>query len=134
MLKAAGTTQKINSYSFFEKGTPDGTNYYRLKMTDKDGTFTLSRIVAIQNDQRSGFIIYLNPSEGKVVYLKDQSGKNRKLKQVDLINVAGITVLTFNQKLYSGLNINPLSPGSYTMVIIMENGASAVRKLIISNE
>jgi len=42
----------------FEMGTPDGTNYCRLKMTDKDGTFTLSRIVTIQNDQKSGFIIH----------------------------------------------------------------------------
>ncbi len=39
-----------NSYSFTDGKTPAGLNYYRLKNVDKDGSFTYSGIITINND------------------------------------------------------------------------------------
>lgn len=39
-----------NSYSFADEKTPAGISYYRLKNVDKDGSFTYSEIITINND------------------------------------------------------------------------------------
>jgi len=49
-------------YSFVDKTPVKGISYYRLKLVDKDGKFTYSRIVAVAiNQTETLFTIYPNP-------------------------------------------------------------------------
>ncbi len=47
VVKAAGESQRPIDYSLVDPAPLEGTNYYRLRETDLDGTETLSEVVAV---------------------------------------------------------------------------------------
>ena len=57
-LPGNGTTAEVSNYNFIDKYPANGLNYYRLKQTDFDSSFSFSKVVSaeIQTDQR--FLIY----------------------------------------------------------------------------
>ena len=63
----AGTSTKINNYSFIDEDPYSGVNFYRLKQTDLDGKYSYSSIenVCIKNDSLL-FSVFPNPG-----YLED---------------------------------------------------------------
>lgn len=80
--KNGGNSRTTLSYADVDPRPLMGRNYYRLKQTDKDGTFSYSKIVVVYFEgeaasaQQEGFKIYPNPVEGGqdlniVVYDKD---------------------------------------------------------------
>ena len=55
----------IQSYKFAHNSPLSGSNFYRLKITDKDGTFRYSPIASIKFTETSGLITaYPNPVKG----------------------------------------------------------------------
>lgn len=46
-VKGSGTVSKTQNYSFTDNSAEAGINYYRLRQTDFDGTFTFSPIVYV---------------------------------------------------------------------------------------
>jgi hypothetical protein len=88
-VTAAGSGRNV--YSFFDETPYSGTNYYRLKMFDLDGTYSYSKIISLSNG-RPGLTVYPNPSHGIVaiqgtivgdkVVLTDMQG--RTLQQIEV--------------------------------------------------
>ncbi len=64
-VKAAGNSVSPNNYSFTDKAPANGIDYYRLKETDADGTYTYSKIIAIQFN-KSFVELYPNPAYNSV--------------------------------------------------------------------
>jgi hypothetical protein len=54
-----------NTYSFSDKSPYAGTNYYRLKMLDLDGTYSYSKMISLSSDG-PGASVYPNPSKGLI--------------------------------------------------------------------
>lgn len=94
---AAQSTPALAEYDFTDR-SPGFSNYYRLKMLDRDGSFEYSRIIVIENagEQAVGSF-YPNPSSGKVwvdvnalesgrwtLTVVDASGKNIVRRTYDL--------------------------------------------------
>lgn len=51
------------NWQFTHPAIPTGNLYYRIKQTDRDGTFTYSRIVLLKNKANSaGYVVYPNPA------------------------------------------------------------------------
>lgn len=73
-ILSAGNSSVKQEYSFTDI-SPDQstTNYYRLKMVDKDGTFQYSRIQSVSFDVKDGWRTYPNPSTGiiNVIFQSD---------------------------------------------------------------
>jgi hypothetical protein len=64
--------KKNGKYSFVDKNFEEGTNYYRLKMIDKDGSYKLSNIISITNMGEFGSTtIFPNPSPNRIYKLKN---------------------------------------------------------------
>ena len=51
------SSNKNESYYFVDEKPNEGINYYRLKLIDKDGKYTYSKIVSIQIDKENYFFV-----------------------------------------------------------------------------
>lgn len=61
-INAAGDTRSSNRYTFTDVSPLPGANYYRLRQIDRDGKFTVSKVIAINLDARVPAIwLYGNP-------------------------------------------------------------------------
>ena len=71
-VNGAGNSNKQLKYSCIDKGANYGVNYYRLKQTDFDGSYTYSKIQAVNFD-KSNIIevsIYPNPVIGELLNIE----------------------------------------------------------------
>lgn len=60
--KAAGSSSDIKTYSFIHHDASEGTNYYRIRQVDFDGSFDYSKTVQVQlNKQNEELLLYPNP-------------------------------------------------------------------------
>jgi hypothetical protein len=88
-----GQGQGSQFYSFTDNSPADGMNFYRLKMVDKDGHFSYSKIVKV-NFNLSIIQVYPNPAKGRV-YLKNNSNFTQgQPMQIDLMDILGQHILT----------------------------------------
>jgi hypothetical protein len=60
-VRCAGNSNQLKSYSHTDPDIPSGTNYYRLKMMDHDGSYSYSAVVKIVNSNRRFAISNLYP-------------------------------------------------------------------------
>lgn len=128
---ATNGTQK-NDYRFNDASSASlqGKLYYRLKMVDKDGSFTYSKIVSLTRGQKVNLVAFPNPAKNdlqvtvntgaeKQMALKifDQSGK-----QVYVQQLAGNT----GSNKYT-LNVSSFAKGTYYVNVLTETGMATTR-------
>lgn len=134
-VAAAGFSNLEKTYRFNDIKVNNGTNYYRLKAVDKDGSFSYSNTVAIQVSIKGISItgIYPSPFVDKVnialaaesnttatLRLLDNTGRQLRL-QTHTIN-KGANNLSIN-------NLNGLAKGLYLVEVIID-GAVQSQKII----
>ena len=56
-IQSLGTTQTIQRYQYREKPGSAQVYYYRLKMIDKDESYSYSKVVSIKSNQRSKLLV-----------------------------------------------------------------------------
>ncbi len=77
---SGGTLQ----YNFVDRNYDKGTNYYRLKITDNDGSFTYSKIVVITvTDEGYSITAYPNPVTNKLLIDYRGSAKSVRIQITD---------------------------------------------------
>lgn len=106
------------SYSFSDV-IAAGANYYRLKITDKDGSFKYSTIVTLNTKTSIKLDVYPNPVVNGAVIAHTKAGENATVK---LITIDGKTVLTQNIQAgatQSSIDVSKLVKGNY--LIVFEN-------------
>jgi hypothetical protein len=81
------TTDDEHTYSLTDVKPVAGTNYYRLKSVDLDGSYTYSPIVSVLVETSESIAVYPNPSNGDFVNL---------LSNFELSDNAQVTI--FNQE------------------------------------
>lgn len=60
-VKGAGDSQVAVYYTFTDRQPARGTNYYRLRQVDFDGTASLSKVVSLQFGQAGGVVLFPTP-------------------------------------------------------------------------
>lgn len=131
-VTAEGSISSTKEYTYSDLYPTKENAYYRLKLVDLDGSFSLSRIVLISTDSNLEIILYPNPAHKNVVRLKSNSGKLKNIRDVVFLDQRGVNVLRIEKNLTGDLNISNLQPGNYSVVVTMNNGESILKKLIIS--
>ena len=127
-----GNSSANLSYSFYDRKALIGTNYYRLKQTDKDGKTSYSTIVSVNNKTRATFnleSVYPNPVVNNLG-LKLNTGIATKAT-VSIVDMNGKVVLNQSLQLIEGLNntninVVSLKSGTYAVRVIAENGSVKV--------
>jgi alpha-tubulin suppressor-like RCC1 family protein len=80
---AEGNSSEVENYSFTDNDPAAGTNYYRLRMVDKDGRFTYSEIRVLNFDGAITIVVYPNPTEDMLTITGVEAGMQLRLIAVD---------------------------------------------------
>ncbi len=112
----AGNQKEDTYYSFKHLYVPEGTNYYRVKMIDKDKSISYSKTVSVEIDH-SHPILLPNPNNGQFTLKGLPDGKTR----ISIFDQTGKLILvTYSIDSQQEMNYQSLSPGKY--FITLQNG------------
>ena len=106
--------------------------YYRLKMIDKDGKHTYSKVIVLKVISTNSFTIYPNPATINCQLLLE-----KKLSGKIFVTIIDATGKALHQKIYETytstlpLLITGISPGIYTVLLSCENGNFSQQLVIV---
>jgi sugar lactone lactonase YvrE len=127
-LKAIGSG--ANKYAFTDKNPNNGINYYRLQNVDKDGSFTYSKVVNANINDKKYFSISPNPASDFAIINFGKTVEKATLLVCDITGKVLITqTIPGNSNTYK-LNIQTLTNGFY-VIRVNTSTASFNEKLII---
>lgn len=111
-----------NAYTFTDVNPVSGTAYYRLKITDKDGTVKFSKVVVINNSIQDKLVVYPNPVATSLTFTHS-AAKSNAIAQVTDVNgrIVISTKLAVNTT-QSTLDVSALAPGVYMLSVAGEKG------------
>jgi hypothetical protein len=123
-VAAAGNSSVKKDYAFEYAKYQHGTNYYRLKMIDQDGSFEYSNTISIKEDGTIASITaFPNPSETGIFTLQ---GKAFERTNAVVSNVLGQSINVIIQN--NQLDLSELPAGVYFVRIAGENNTIRVVK------
>lgn len=133
-----GSKNTPTEYKFTDKNPKDALSFYRLKQTDFNGAFDVTKAISINLEKPSSLEVevFPNPLNGQNVYLKipETQGSKFEVFVNDLLGKDYITDLTFiNQDGFTLVIIelgSNLPKGVY-FVNILSKGSVVSEKLIV---
>lgn len=124
--------QNLNNYSFEDPNLPTSAIvYYRLKLTDLDGTANYSKIIALRlNNAISNALLYPNPTLGPIsIALTDALKRNSQLIITDIAGRILKQVPVAIGTLKIELNLQSLAGGRY--FISLSDGVQNIRQSVV---
>ena len=111
-----------NIYNFSDHNTQKGIVYYRLKMVDKNGSFSYSKIIQVAMNNKTQFNLFPNPVHNKLTI--DFNGASTNT-QATVLSLTGKELI--RQPLQEGIlnktiGVSQLSKGTYLLVIKGQQG------------
>jgi hypothetical protein len=129
-----GESKIKRDYSYTHATPSAGSNYYRLKMVDRDNTFAYSSIRSLDFDRSAvagGDVsaqVYPNPvSETLTIDAKDWS----TVSNVQLVNVSGVSVYNSGKTPSQFVDVKGLQAGMYLVKILKVDGSALVQKIVV---
>lgn len=118
-VKAAGNTNTATNYSFQDAHPGAGSNYYRLKVMDRDGQFSYSKVINIVNPKTVQVELYPNPfhHQATIKIGKAQEGGTFTLRVID----AGGRVVEIKTNVAAGQMLHlgsQYKPGTYLVEVV----------------
>ena len=122
-----------SAYAFTDIRLLSGSNYYRLRQVDMDGSLKYSKVVTLSNASVTKVRVYPNPASAVVNYTLDMPEAGQAMVQV--YNLAGMVVLTQQQTFNAGANqqtlaISTLKNGNYFIKISSSNGVNYAQSFV----
>jgi len=117
--------RSANNYFTTDRLPLSGNNYYRLKIIDRDGTFTYSDLARINFEEKSSVIVQPNPAHDFII-IKNGDQYNR----LRIMDISGKQMIQFEKRLDNRYNISHLSKGIYLIELFRNEGVET-RKIII---
>jgi len=126
-INGAGDSDTPIDYDYLHVSPAKGLNYYRLKQTDYDGSFTYSDIISLENKGALSLNVYPNPLKGSVLTLSVDAANDFN-GQVNILDVSGKMIQTISTSIAEGentikLNVADLAQGIY-FINVIQNGQS----------
>jgi hypothetical protein len=121
----AGTTKQ---YSYTDPRAVPGTSYYRLKMTDKDGSYKYSLIATIKTSM-VGVSLYPNPVRSNLTIQHESADKGATVSIIGMSGKQLISVNLLPGAVQTTIEAAKLAPGVY-MVVYTNNGQKHTKQFI----
>lgn len=124
---AKGSDTKETAYFYTDNNVQNNTNYYRLKQTDKNGSYEYSKIIVLKTNEKRLELtnIYPNPANDKL-FLKTYSGIFQKMG-VQIMDIQGRVVIALQPislsigETISSVDVSKLKAGVYLIKMIGSN-------------
>jgi hypothetical protein len=128
VVTGAGNSSEVLTY-LFEDATPMlGINYYRLRQVDFDGSFTYSKIIAIDvKGSKGAQVFFPNPTLDVVSYQFNTAQK--EALNITIIDVLGKTLAETVYQTNLGINTTRISLAEYpagTYLIKVQDSSGAI--------
>ncbi|MEO5942841.1 MAG: T9SS type A sorting domain-containing protein [Ferruginibacter sp.] len=124
-VNAAGVSATQLNYTFTDQHPLAGTNFYQLKMVDKDNKFKWSAVVSAALENSFTFSVYPNPVVNSIAFVNYSGGE---IKAVRLIAADGKQVnCSFSNQTNNQLKVllpYNIAKGTYTLQIVTKEGAN----------
>lgn len=123
----AGRVSAVKSYTGYDLLPLKGYNYYRIKISNIDGSISYSEIKAVNNNAAGAavyaFNIYPNPTRGPLnIVLQNNSG-NDAIIGIAISDASGKKIVNENKTLGVSLNLTyRLKPGVYVVNLLSQDG------------
>lgn len=125
--KARENSNSIVEYHSIDQD-PAELNYYRLKLVDKDGSYSYSKILAVSTDKpESDFMLYPNPTSGNLTLDVPDSDA---LVSVSVYNAIGELIKAYSGS-QSSIDLSREENGTY-FVRLNYADKSVVKKIVLS--
>lgn len=115
----------LQTYNFMDASPENGTNYYRLKMIDLDGSYAMSSIRSIVVEGRATITISPNPASH---YASINVPDETQVQKIEVRNTAGQTVMSSSK--VQVLDVKHLPTGMYIIAITKKDGQISTHKLL----
>jgi len=130
-IKAAN----LSTYSFNDNADAirGRAVYYRLKKSDKDGSFSYSAIFKLHIPLNTKFTVYPNPSSGSFINLQLNNNLNDKVT-VQITDMAGRIVINHIYTANTGLISIPttkLSNGTFLVKMVTGENETFIQKVVV---
>lgn len=121
-------------YSLVDNNLKTGISYYRLKMTDIDGSVVYSRIAAVLNGIK-GLFISMSPTVVNDKAVISFTSSTEQQFDIVLTDIMGRAIRRMHQHVTEGnsnldLALNNLTPGVYQLAFTAANGSRDVLRFI----
>jgi hypothetical protein len=127
-----GSSKFDLAYTYVDVNSAKGISNYRLVLVDLDGKSKYSDIRSVRGEGQLGkMIVYPNPSfDGRVrIVFEETNG----MRDVTVNDVSGRIVKQWKGITNNNLDIDNLTPGMYTLrVVIRETGEQSIEKIIVN--
>ena len=132
-VAAAKQSDSLLSYSYIDinplqNSALSGTIFYRLKMTDLDGTFAYSRIRNLTFKETGSVILYPNPVSDRLYFA---TGDLAGIESVKIIDSLGRIMSQFTEIRKDGISTTRLVPGLYIIQIKKRSGELQYHKVFV---
>jgi len=128
LVAAKGESKSKLDYTFMHKNPVTGENYYRLKMVDKDATYTYSRLQNLEFGAVSAISFFPNPVS-ETLFI--DHGIFSEIESISIIDANGRTVYKSAVITPSGINVKRLGSGVYVIKVASSEGSSYTQKVVI---
>ncbi len=128
-VAALGNSSTSKSYSFTDVTPLNGTDYYRLKHVDKDGSFVYSAVRSLTFYGANSIVIAPNPAKD---VLNVTVSNNTQLLNLYFVNAEGQTLRQYTMTDETQqLSLPQLSAGIYYLKIVNASGNVTTHKVVI---
>ncbi|WP_025764094.1 T9SS type A sorting domain-containing protein [Dyadobacter tibetensis] len=138
-VAATGTTNVSTSYTYTDTKPGAGKQYYRLKMIDRDFTYTYSRLAYVGLSENSLQLAFFpNPTSDRLSIMdsKAEPIDPAQLKGIMIYNVKGTVVFQSSKSqeiLENGIDVRAFPTGTYIIKTIYANGTYSNFKVLKVN-
>jgi trimeric autotransporter adhesin len=131
-----GNSNATLTYDFSDVKPLTGTNYYRLKQTDKDGKAAYSQVVLLKGAKNAGVdisVVYPNPVQNTLNVVLTAATTEKV--NITVLDVNGKVLSQQTTQLAAGdnklpINVSKFAAGNYSVQVITENGVSNITKFV----
>ncbi|MCF0069376.1 ice-binding family protein [Dyadobacter sp. CY261] len=128
---ASGESTVLTPYFYTEAMVGDGIHFYRLKMIDKDETFSYSRIQSIKATIVSHLSLYPNPATDRITLDADDLSQTERIQLNDNTGkVLHDQQMKFQTGTSTSIDLKQIPTGLYFVRVTDKNGNIVSLKMI----